>query len=347
MRRFLALVLFAPALLPGCDQVQPVAWRTPTANAQVTWMPVDLVVDFAEQNAVSGSLHVTLNGNEVTSLFTVDPAVNGRITAHASHVWGPGLVAPGANTLRAAVTFSSGVTSFDEISFTTTGDPYADAVTAFVPGAGGGFGQSGLPGRVTGPPLGGGLFGGGLDVVSLGTSGRIDVAMTDNVIVNGPGADFTVFENAFLSIGAYSITGAPFAEPGRVSVSQDGVTWVAFPCAIGSPPYYPGCAGVYPVLSNAGNPSSPHASIPTTVPIEDLVGVSIFDLALPEGAGGDSFDLAAVGLAWARYVRIEASPVATGPEGADNARFDLDAVAAVHSAPATDANGNGIPDAAE
>ena len=346
MRRSHALLLLASAVLPGCDQTSTVAWREPIANAEVTWMPLDLAFDFVAQNAQQETMRVTLNGNDVTSLFAVDPAVNGRIPVHANHVWGPGLVGPGANVLRAEMVYS-GVTHFHEISFTTSGDPYADGVTAFVPGAGGGFGQSALPGRVTGPPLGAGLFGGSLDVVSLGASGRIDLAMTNNVIVNGDGADFTVFENAFLNIGAYSITGAPFAEPGRVSVSQDGVTWYALACEMASPPYHPGCAGVYPVLSNANSTNSPHASIPTTTPIAQLVGVSIFDLVVPAGAGGDSFDLATVGLAWARYVRIEASSVATGPEGPDNARFDLDAVAAIHSAPATDANGNGIPDAAE
>lgn len=347
MRRALGCWLLAPLLLVGCDPLRPVMWRAPVANAALTWMPLDLSFDYAEANATAGSLRVTLNGNDVTALFTLDPAVDGRVTAHARDVWGPGLVAPGANVLRAELAYASGVTSFDEISFTTTGDPYADAVAGFVPGAGGGFGQSGLPGSVIGPPLGAGLFGGGLDVVSLGTSGRIDLVMTNNVIIDGDGVDFTVFENAFLSIGAYSITGVPFAEPGRVSVSQDGNTWVAFPCQMAAPPYYPGCAGVFPVLSNASSPSSPHASVATSTPIEALVGMSIFDLALPPGAGGDSFDLAAVGLTWARYVRIEASPVATGPEGADNARFDLDAISAVNSAPSTDANANGIPDAAE
>jgi len=346
MRRVRTILLLAALIGIGCGSTPFVVWYGPRAAAQLTWMPLDLVFDFVAQNAIAGTMHVTLNGNDVTSLFSVEAPVNGRAVAHASDVWGPGLVAPGPNVLRAEVSYPQ-VTAFEEISFTTVGDPYADAVTAFVPGAGGGFGQSGLPGKVIGPPLGGGVFGGGLDVVSLGASGRIDLAFTNNVIVNGPGSDFTVFENAFLTIGAYSITGPPFAEPGQVSVSQDGVHWVAFPCAMTSPPYYPGCAGVFPVLSNSGNASSPHASVLTTTPIADLVGVSVFSFKLPAGAGGDSFDLGAVGLAWARYVRIEASSSATGPEGTDNARFDLDAVSAVNSAPATDANGNGIPDAVE
>lgn len=346
MRRTRSILLVALALGLACTEPSRVTWRTPTAGEQKTWMPLDLVFDFVEQGAILNSLRVTLNGNDVTGLFTLDAPSQGRITAHARDVWGPGLVAPGANVLRADVGYP-GATYVHELSFTTLGDPYADAVSAFVPGTGAGFGQGALPGRVLGPPLGGGIFGGGLDVVSLGASGRIDLGFTNNVISNGPGVDFTVFENAFLTLGAFSLTGQPFAEPGRVSVSQDGVTWFAFPCATSSPPYYPGCAGVYPVLSNADNAISPHASVPTSTPIQSLVGVSALGFVPPAGSGGDSFDLSVVGLAWARYVRIEASPTATGPEGADNARFDLDAVAAVNSVPATDANQNGIPDAFE
>jgi hypothetical protein len=344
MRRTL-LSLLLPIALSGCDP-SVVMWRSPTAGAQLTWMPLDLVFDFAAQNAITSSLRVTLNGADVTERFTLGVPVDGRISAHALEVWGPGLVAPGPNVLRAEVSYPA-VVYAHEISFTTLGDPYADAVSSFVPGVGAGFGQAGLPGKVLGPPQGGGLFAGGLDVVSLGASGRIELAFTNNVIVNGPGPDFTVFENAFLTLGAFSLSGQPFSEPGQVSVSQDGVHWFAFPCAFDTPPYYPGCAGVYPVLSNANDARTPHASVPSTTPIAALVGRSLIGFATPAGAGGDSFDLGAVGLAWARYVRIEASSVASGPEGPDNARFDLDAVSAIHAAPATDQNLNGIPDALE
>lgn len=334
-----ALVHFA------CQGDPVVAWRTPGQGAGLTFMPQDLVLDFVAQNAVTSSLRVTLNGHDISSLFVQEPTVNGRITAHAENVFA-GVVLPGSNVLFAAVDYP-GVTYNAQVVFEASGDPYADGVVAFVPGASGGFGQSALPGVVLGPPLGAGAFGGSLDVLSLGASGRIDLSFTDNVLVNGPGVDFTVFENAFLTLAAFSLTGNPFAEPAQVSVSQDGVVWHSFPCAMTTPPFHAGCAGVYPVLANAANPAAPHASVPSTTPIQDLVGVSVFGFVLPAGSGGDSFDLSVVGLGWARYVRIEASPVATGPEGPDNARFDLDAVSAVHSAPAADANGNGVPDAVE
>ncbi len=212
-------------------------------------------------------------------------------------------------------------------------DPYVDSVVSYIQGANGGFNAGALPGIVLGSPAGNGLFLGGLDVVSLGRSGRIDLRFDDNVIVDGPGVDFTVFENAFLEIGAGNLTVPPFAEPGRISVSQDGTEWFAFPCTLEplAAPYWPGCAGVYPVLSD-GTLATPDATIPTSLPIEDLVGVSVFTIEAPPGSGGDSFDLADVGLGWARYVRIEAADFDVNVVGSGNSGFDLDAVVAVNSA---------------
>lgn len=46
-------------------------------------------------------------------------------------------------------------------------------------------------------------------------------------------------------------------------------------------------------------------------------------------------------MAWARFVRIRDPDFWTGdPFGATSAGFDLDAVAAIHSAPTTGVNGN-------
>jgi hypothetical protein len=210
-----------------------------------------------------------------------------------------------------------------------------------------------LPGIVIGPPNGSGLFQGGLDVFSLGFGGSIVLRFVDNAIADEPGPDFTVFENAFLAFNGATLTiERPFADPGRVSVSQNGTTWYEFPCSLTTNPgagvFYPGCAGVYPVLSNANNPSTPHASIPTAGGIEDLIGLPVIPPPAPAGAGGDSFDLADLGLGWARYIRIVDANFLTGdPYGPNNAGVDVDAVAAIHSVPATDANANGVPDAVE
>ena len=73
-----------------------------------------------------------------------------------------------------------------------------------------------------------------------------------------------------------------------------------------------------------------------------MSGAEIF---IPEGSGADSFDLADVGLTWAKYVRIEDVGPALGQVG--TVGFDLDAVTAVNAAPPTDADLDGIPDAAQ
>ena len=123
-------------------------------------------------------------------------------------------------------------------------EPFADRVVTYTIGTGGGAREADLPGVVLGGPRGAGAFQGSMDTFSLGLGGSIVLEFTDNVVVDGPGPDFTVFENPFLVRG--TTTGAPYAEPGTVSVSADGVHWATFPCALDQPPYYPGCAGVYP-----------------------------------------------------------------------------------------------------
>ncbi|NBD12522.1 MULTISPECIES: cell surface protein [Corallococcus] len=183
------------------------------------------------------------------------------------------------------------------------GDPFADRIVSFTPGAGAGFGQSQLPGIVLGPPQGAGAGSGSLDVLSLGRNGVIILEFTDIAVTDGPGVDLLVFENAFLKP-----SGKPFAETGVVAVSDDGVTWHEFPCASSDVANdFPGCAGVKPVYSSPGN------------------GISPTD---PAVAGGDGFDLADVGLTRARFVRIRDSG-ANGYAGISGG-FDLDAVAVVN-----------------
>ncbi|MFM2153033.1 MAG: hypothetical protein RL199_1468 [Pseudomonadota bacterium] len=117
-------------------------------------------------------------------------------------------------------------------------------------------------------------------------------------------AGVIVFENAFRGP-----QGATFAETGIVGASVDGVTFVDWPCEAEDPAKsFPGCAGVHAVLS------SPDDGI---------------DPPDPATAGGDAFDLAAIGLASARYVRVRDSGL--NPTLAPSGGFDLDAVAVVHS----------------
>ncbi len=225
-------------------------------------------------------------------------------------------------------------------------EPFADRVVTYTLGTGGGAGETSLPGIVLGAPRGGGAFQGSAHGLSLGLGGTITMAFDDNVIVDGPGPDLLVFENAFLVQGAATMP--PFAEPGAVEVSGDGVDWHALPCALATPPYYAGCAGVYPVFANADVAGSPSPLVQSTTPIADLVGIPLAQFVPPAGAGGDAFDLAAVGLAAARYVRITGGTLASGLFGLSG--FDLDALAAVHSTDVTglpDGDGDGYPDAVD
>ncbi|MFP2956893.1 cell surface protein [Myxococcus sp. 1LA] len=182
-------------------------------------------------------------------------------------------------------------------------DPYADEVVLFEPGDSAGFGQDRFPDVVLGPPSGLGSDNGSLDVLSLGRGGKIELRFTDIAVVDGPGVDLLVFENAFLVPG-----GTTYSERGIVSVSDDGVTWHEFPCATtDAAGGYPGCAGVTPVYANPAN------------------GISATD---PAVAGGDGFDLATVGLSRARYVRIV--DAGNNRYGGTSGGFDLDAVAVVN-----------------
>jgi len=327
--------LAAPALLsllaaaPAAGQTIEIL--TPAAGASVTCMPLDLEVEL-DAAADPGSFSASLNLSDVTSWFTLDPPAGGRRLAHAEDVWGTFVACDAANTLDASVELSGSPAS-DQVVFDTSGDPYADAVDTLVIGGGAGFGSS-EPERMLGAPLGGGPFFGSEHVVSLGTDGSVILEFQDNVIVDGPGVDFTVFENTFL-VQSGGTTGIPFSEPGRVSVSPDKQSWHVYPCAFESPgnaPYWPGCAGVYPVLSD-GSANTPHASVPSDVPVLDLVGVPTFPFPLPAGSGGDSYDLAGTGFAWVRYVRIEAAGFDTGLPGGSSAAFDVEGVAAVNAAP--------------
>lgn len=186
----------------------------------------------------------------------------------------------------------------------TNAADFAIAVVDFQPGDGAGFGQDRLPEIVLGPPMGGGAYAGSTDVLSLGVGGEIVLELGSDV-VDGPGVDLIVFENAFL------FSGQTFAEPAFVALSEDGLSFVELPCMTDLVDY-PGCAGLAPVYANAET--------------------NAIDPRDPDVAGGDGFDLADFGLTRARYVRIRDAAVAAGPGGGTSEGFDLDAIAIVHGA---------------
>lgn len=191
---------------------------------------------------------------------------------------------------------------------TLRADRFVTRVVSFTPGACAGFGAAAMPDVVYGPPRGAGDQQGGYDVVSLGVDGEIVLGF-DDAIVDGPGDDFTVFENVFFAGGNPQ---RPAADLGEVSVSDDGVTWKTYPCdGHAAAPPYGTCAGWHPVYSNPENGISPTAS----------------------NAGGDRFDLATVGLPRARFVRIRDAHSSDCPSGlpVTNLGFDLDAIVVLNA----------------
>lgn len=180
---------------------------------------------------------------------------------------------------------------------------FVTRATAQAFGDGQNVGQAEFPGPILGPPRGAGCCDGSLDVVSLGNGGSVTLELGDTEILDGPGPDFIVFENAFWVDGDET---QPFAELATVAVSEDGQSFVEFPCTATQAPFG-SCAGWRPVFANA-----------------DENEIDPFD---PGAAGGDPFDLAEIGLARARFVRITDRPDQTGMAGV----FDLDAVAAVNT----------------
>lgn len=144
-------------------------------------------------------------------------------------------------------------------------------------------------------------------ILSLGLGGEIIVGFRNLLITDGPGADFTIFENAFLN----PVTNRIFAEPAVVSVSQDGINYYQFPFDSLT---LKGCAGITPTHGNMN-------SMDTMV------------------SGGDKFDLSTIGLKYIKYIKIKDicnlllnnpshpfyDPIISG--------FDLDAVAGLHLVP--------------
>jgi hypothetical protein len=177
------------------------------------------------------------------------------------------------------------------------GDPFADSVVSFQPGKAAGFGEDELPDVVLGAPAGVDSGVPSLDVLSLGAEGVIVLGFEDVALVDGDGVDLLVFENPMEA----------WHETGIVGVSDDGETWTEWPCAHDDEEGdFPGCAGVGVVYAG------PEGADPTD----------------PAEAGGDAFDLADLGVARARFVRIRDS--GANVYDGDSGGFDLDAVAVVN-----------------
>ncbi len=279
-----------------------------------------------------------LNGN---ALANIDQ--NGHATRESPRWWG-------GTAIVTAIIESS---IYEAILYCE--DPFADGVSVqfgVLNEEGDTFTQ---PGKFLGPPHGAGGSG-GLDVCSLGYGGVATLEFIDNVIVDGPGNDLIVFENAFIVNGSgcdwYGDTRYAVAnETAIVEVSQDGVEWHRYPFDYN--PANESCVTqIYMDTSSFTGLAGNWPTFADVNPDGTLTGG--IDPTDPQSGGGNSFDLAEVGLSWCRFVRIidTGDPDYPGTEQYDSdgdlilcfgnvsplgaipnkAGFDGDAVAAVHSA---------------
>ena len=211
------------------------------------------------------------------------------------------------------------------------------------------------PGIILGPPGDSTPTTGSLAVVSLGHGGSVVVEFSDTEIIDGPGPDLIVFENAFfcgaspaLPADDYSV----FAEPGIVAVSENGIDFATFPFDAAA-------------LAQVTSLCTDRALIES---LDGLIGITpsftgdyripddplVFDPGAPGGVsghGGNAFDLADVGLVRARFVRITDPGIGLGLPGSSEG-LDLDAVVALHALPlpppgAADGDADGLPDSDE
>jgi hypothetical protein len=188
------------------------------------------------------------------------------------------------------------------------------------------------------------------ELVVVGNGGSLTLAF-DHPVVDHPdnpyGIDFIVFGNSFQVIGGGNgwangdpdMTrngGSAFVEKGRVSVSQDGATWLAYPSGADDPgadDFAPTLGRVYDTNRveralggwNAwwGGPTDPTVPVdPALVPADWLqMSVAAISERYRGSAGGTGFDLGGLALTpdpgtgrkWIRYVRVERSG-AVNPE---------------------------------
>jgi hypothetical protein len=174
------------------------------------------------------------------------------------------------------------------------------------PVTGGPFGD---PARALNGVRGGGMAMGSTDVYSLdyGENGSL-VFDVGRALLDGPGAEIVIFENAFQIAGS----DRRFMDQLVVSVSLDGETWVDFPhdyvaadesVYSSLPSDWPGFAGLSPVLLDVD-----------TNPVDPFDGAA---------AGGDAFDLTDLPIEGVaaqihddgfRFVRVTAAATLTNPD---------------------------------
>jgi len=209
------------------------------------------------------------------------------------------------------------------------------------------------PGIVLGPPGNATPTTGSLTVLSLGHGGSIVIEFADNEIVDGPGPDFIVFENPFFCSAVPASSADPwsvFAEPGIVEASEDGIVYHTFPYDAAALAQLTTSCTDRSLLDRLRGLAGLTPSFTGDYTVAD--DPAAFEPGAPGGVaghGGDAFDLAAVGLARARFLRITDPDLPIGFPGSSEG-LDLDTIVALNSwplLPGPDADGDGLPDDAE
>jgi hypothetical protein len=164
-------------------------------------------------------------------------------------------------------------------------------------------------------------------VVRIGQGGYLALKFGHRVAddKNNPyGIDFIIFGNAFLTVGSgrewdfgdperVIVSGAVFAEPGIVSVSQDGQKWFTYSAPKGpfADSFAPTASYEWDEVNDRwGRELDPTKPIDPGLEASDFAGKTLGAvLEMYDGsAGGTGFDIAVFGLDWIQYVRIEDDP---------------------------------------
>jgi hypothetical protein len=172
------------------------------------------------------------------------------------------------------------------------------------------------------------------EVVSIGQGGRLVLKFDQPVFdhpLNPCGIDFIIFGNTNQTINGIdrwrngdpqltSVRGMVAGrEPGKVSVSQDGIVWHEFSNGPFADDFAPTLGRRYdpanPDLTLPGNlwwgePTDPTYPLDPSLTAASFANWTVAQIAIKYGcsAGGTGFDLADVDLRWIQYVRIENPP---------------------------------------
>ncbi|MFH1049494.1 MAG: hypothetical protein V1779_01030 [bacterium] len=183
-----------------------------------------------------------------------------------------------------------------------------DTVYGFMPGEGQNSGQDSAfyPENIFGLPIGNSDItfpaNSPEQILSIGLDGEIIVGFKNYFIVDKEGYDFIIFENVFLN----PVNSKYFIEPAEVSVSQDGINFIAFPYDSLT---FIGCAGITPTLWNPKDVNN---------------------------SSGDRFDLSILGLNYITQIKIKdiSKRILSNPQHPNYdpiiSGFDLDAVIGIN-----------------